>query len=327
MWPLSWLVRGGPRRGSSTDAATYRRVRGKVGPPGRRPRRTLGRRRSAATAVAERSPRRPSAGGGPASVRASQPAPEPERIVRFDRHQRLQHVLMLSAFTVCAVSGLPQKFPDVGASRWWVELLGGIENVRDIHHWAAYLMLADCVYHVLYLVFRVGVQRRLDVLRMIPTPKDIDDAANMFLYYLGARAEKPKFDRFTYLEKFDYWAVFWGIAVIGGSGLILLFPVTATGILPGHILPTAHAVHSDEAMLAVGWIVIAHIFYVHLSPRVFPFNTSIFTGRLRGEHYEEEHPLEYQRLVERRRAALQTAAAGAKGVPAPEGRTVHLDTS
>ncbi len=234
---------------------------------------------------------------------------------------------MLSAFVVCAVTGLPQKFPDVAASRWWVESLGGIDNVRTIHHWAAYVMLADCAYHIFYLMFRVGVQGRLDALRMIPTPKDFEDAANMFLYYLGAREDKPRFDRFTYLEKFDYWAVFWGIAMIGGSGLVLLFPVTATRFLPGQFLPTAHAIHSDEAMLAVGWIVIAHIFYVHLSPRSFPINTSMFSGRVRRETYREEHPLEYERLVEkRRRAALGAAGGGELCGPVLSDAAPHPET-
>jgi formate dehydrogenase subunit gamma len=249
-------------------------------------------------------------------TQAPRAAPEPKYVARFDAHQRLQHIIMLSTFVICAASGLPQKFPDPAASRWWVELLGGIDNVRTIHHTAAYVMLADCIYHALYLVYRVGVQGRLDALRMIPTPKDFQDAANMFLYYLGAREDKPKFDRFTYLEKFDYWAVFWGIAMIGGSGLILLFPVAATRILPGQLLPTAHAIHSDEAVLATGWIFIAHIFYVHLSPRSFPFNTSMFSGRMRRDRYEEEHPLEYERLVGRNGRAAPASPRGAFTGPA-----------
>lgn len=250
---------------------------------------------------------------------------EARHIVRFDPHQRVQHIGMLSTFVTLAVTGLPQKFPDVAASRWWVELLGGVDNVRTIHHYAAYVMLAVCAYHALYLVFRVAVQGRLDALRMIPTPKDFEDAANMFLYFLGAREEKPKFDRFTYLEKFDYWAVFWGIVMIGGSGIVLLFPVTAAKIFPGLIIPVAHAIHSDEAVLAVGWIFIAHLFYVHLAPRQFPMNTSIFTGRVERERYEEEHPLEYERLLERERRREAAALAAAEGRAALTGHSLPGD--
>lgn len=328
MWPLRRLRGGKPPRSDSARIAASRRPAFEVTLRRARARRRLGGAARVASPLAERALRepRPAARGAPAL--APQAMPEPEHFIRFDRHQRLQHIVMLATFTILVISGFPQKFPDVGASRWWVELLGGIENVRTIHHWSAYVMLVDCVYHVLYLAFRLGVQGRLDVLRMIPTPKDFEDAAGMFLYYLGAKEDRPRFDRYTYLEKFDYWAVFWGIVMIGASGLILMFPVTATRFLPGQILPTAHTIHSDEAMLAAGWIFIAHIFYVHLSPRSFPINTSIFTGRLRRRHYQEEHVLEYERLVERRRRAVVGAAHdGEAGTTAVAGSVRDRDTS
>ena len=49
---------------------------------------------------------------------------------------------------------------------------------------------------------------------MVPTRQDLRDAVQMFSYYLGFAKERPQFGRFSYLEKFDYWAVFWGIAMI-----------------------------------------------------------------------------------------------------------------
>lgn len=218
------------------------------------------------------------------------------QVVRFDTHQRVQHLLMMSSFIVLALTGLPQKFSDLGVSQWWVDSLGGLETVRDIHHVAGFIMLADCAYHLGYLFYRIGVQRRLGCLRMVPTFQDLIDALRTVQYFLGLAPQKPKFDRFSYLEKFDYWAVFWGIAIIGGSGLALMFPVAVTHLLPGQAVRVALTLHGDEAILAVGWILVMHMFNVHLAPWVFPFNPSIFTGRLSARRYAEEHALEWTRL-------------------------------
>jgi len=218
-------------------------------------------------------------------------------ISRFDLHQRIQHILMFTSFIVLAATGLPQKFHTFGPSQWFITSLGGIEMVQTIHHVAAFVMLFDCLYHGVYLVHGILRKKDINPLRMIPSPKDFLDAAQMFLYFLGISDRQPKFDRYSYLEKFDYWAVFWGIAIIGGSGLVMLFPVQITKVLPGQLVPVALAAHSDEAVLAVGWIFIVHLFYAHLAPRVFPFNTSIFTGKVPRERYREEHPLDYRRIL------------------------------
>ena len=233
----------------------------------------------------------------PASARAAATTTvAEEKVVRFDAHQRIQHFLMMSSFIALALTGLPQKFSDLGVSQWWVSSLGGLETVRVIHRTAGLTMLADCVYHLAYLSYRIGVQRRLEPLGMIPTPKDMLDAARSILYYLGLTPEKPAFGRYSYLEKFDYWAVFWGIAMIGTTGLILMFAVDAARVLSGGAISAALIVHGDEAVLAVGWIVVVHLFNVHLAPWAFPMNPAIFTGKMSAARYAEEHPLEWRRL-------------------------------
>jgi cytochrome b subunit of formate dehydrogenase len=237
----------------------------------------------------------PPAAAKAASGRESAPVAG-ESVVRFDVHQRIQHFLMMSSFIVLALTGLPQKFSDLGLSQWWVSSLGGLETVRMIHRTAGLTMLADCLYHLAYLSYRIGVQRRLEPLGMIPTLKDMRDAARSILYYLGLTPEKPSFGRYSYLEKFDYWAVFWGIAVIGGSGLVLMFAVDAARIVSGEAISAALIVHGDEAVLAVGWIAVVHLFNVHLAPWAFPMNRAIFTGRMSAARYAEEHPLEWRRL-------------------------------
>jgi len=245
----------------------------------------------------------PPAAAKAAAGRESAPVAD-ESVVRFDVHQRIQHFLMMSSFIVLALTGLPQKFSDLGLSQWWVSSLGGLETVRMIHRTAGLTMLADCLYHLAYLSYRIGVQRRLEPLGMIPTPKDMRDAARSILYYLGLTPEKPSFGRYTYLEKFDYWAVFWGIAMIGGSGLVLMFAVDAAHIVSGGAISAALTVHGDEAVLAVGWIAVVHLFNVHLAPWAFPMNPAIFSGRMSAARYAEEHPLEWRRL--------QSARAGSR---------------
>lgn len=150
---------------------------------------------------------------------------------------------------------------------------------------------------------------------MVPQPKDVRDVIGMFKWFLGL-GERPKFDRFSYMEKFDYLAVFWGVAMIGGTGLLLWFPTFFSRLLPGWMFNVATIIHADEALLAAGFIFTIHFFNVHFRPEKFPIDLVIFTGRARAEYFEEEHPLEYEReLRAGRLAALQA--------PAPT-RTVYL---
>ncbi len=242
---------------------------------------------------------------------------EDDSIVRFELHQRIQHFLMMTTFIILALTGLPQRFNEMGVSRWWVDTLGGLETVRFIHRSAGVLMLADCVYHVGYLFVRIVLQRRFGAFQMVPGPQDARDALHMARYFLGLEPQKPRFGRFSYLEKFDYWAVFWGIAVIGGSGVILMFHVAVTRLLPGQAIPLAMTVHGDEAVLAVGWIAIVHMFNAHLAPWIFPFNPAIFTGKLSRERYAEDHPLEYARLTSRK-PVHEADAAGPHLAPFPK---------
>ena len=104
--------------------------------------------------------------------------------------------------------------------------------------------------------------------------------------------------RWTYWEKFDYWAVFWGVAIIGVSGLMLAAPLLSTRVLSGIWLNVAFIVHSEEALLAVGFIFIFHFFHNHLGPMKFPIDVSIFTGRVPLDRFKEERPLQYQQLLQ-----------------------------
>jgi formate dehydrogenase subunit gamma len=218
------------------------------------------------------------------------------QIKRFEVQQILQHATLMVSFTLLVITGLPMKFNDWASSGWWVSLWGGISTVRSVHHISAYVMVALCVYHLGYIFSSTVIGNKPFPTAMIPSYKDFVNLYHEILFFFGLRHELPQFGRFNWREKFDYWAIFWGIPVMAGSGFILLFPVLATKYLPGWVVPVALTAHSHEALLALGWIFLVHVFFNHFSPGVFPLNKSIFTGRVPEERYKREHPLEWERI-------------------------------
>ena len=154
-------------------------------------------------------------------------------------------------------------------------------------------------FHLSYLTYLRIRRKRHGLLygpdSMTPRPKDIVDMLKNFRWFLYL-GEQPRLDRWTYWEKFDYWAVFWGVAMIGVSGLAIWMYVPFTRILSGAYLNVAWVIHGEEALLAVGFIFIFHFFHNHLRPENFPIDITIFTGRMPLARFEEERPILYERL-------------------------------
>jgi cytochrome b subunit of formate dehydrogenase len=169
-------------------------------------------------------------------------------------------------------------------------LMGGIEMVRLIHRYAAFILVAGSVYHLLTASYRLFVKH--ERMRMVPDRKDLQDLGETVRHNLGMLEEAPKMRKFNFGEKFEYWAVVWGTGVMIVTGFMLLNPVATTAILPGEFIPAALAAHGWEAILAVSAIVIWHFYNV----LVKHFNPSIWTGQLPRDQMEEEHALEMERL-------------------------------
>jgi formate dehydrogenase gamma subunit len=209
---------------------------------------------------------------------------------RFRLMARIEHMLLLVSFTILCLTGLPQKFPFSPLSQWLIELMGGIEAARLIHRWAAIVLILGSVYHLLTSVYRLFVRR--ERMRMMPDLKDAADLRDTVTYNLGIKDDPPRMRKFNFGEKFEYWAVVWGTAVMIITGFILWNPIAATSILPGQIIPAALAAHGWEAVLAAASIVIWHLYNVLVKHR----NLSMFTGTLSHKIMEEEHALELDRL-------------------------------
>lgn len=229
---------------------------------------------------------------------------------RFRTSHVWTHATVIVTFLLLAATGLPLKFHDAGWARSIAELFGGLGTTRLVHRVAAVATFGYFLFHIAHLARRALVRRETGLLfgwrSMVPRGKDFADLlANLrWFLYLG---KQPRFDRWTYWEKFDYFAVFWGVAIIGLSGLVLWFPELFTAVFPGWFLNAAHVVHSDEALLATGFIFIFHFFHTHLRPESFPLDPVIFTGRMPLARLQEERPLEYERLV--REGKLEAALA------------------
>ena len=219
---------------------------------------------------------------------------------RFSKAHTSLHLVIIVTFLLLALTGLPLKFHETAWAQTLTSLLGGLESTRIIHRVAAVGTFGYALYHLGELFVRWAIQRERGLFwgpdSMVPQPGDFTDlVANVrHFLYLG---ERPKSDRWSYIEKFDYLAVFWGVMMIGASGVMLWAPIWFTGFLPGWTLNVAYVVHSDEALLATGFIFVFHFFHTHLRPGSFPMDPVIFTGKMSLERFKEERHLEYQRLV------------------------------
>jgi cytochrome b subunit of formate dehydrogenase len=213
---------------------------------------------------------------------------------RFRRYHRVTHAAVIVSFFLLVFTGMPLRFSCTPWSGLLVQLLGGVETAGLLHRVGAIITFGYFGSHIAFIiaaVSRASDRRRIFWGResIVPHPQDVIDLFHQFRWFLGL-GPRPRFGRFSYMEKFDYFAVFWGVAIIGGSGLVLWFPEFFSAFVPGWMFNVATVVHADEAMLATLFIFTIHFFNVHLRPEKFPLDAVMFTGRATVDYMEEEHP-------------------------------------
>ncbi len=223
-------------------------------------------------------------------------------VIRFNLSQRVEHLLLLISFTMLALTGLPQRYANTALGGLFLSLLGGIETARQVHHIFAAVFFLLTVYHVGVFLYGVIFYGRWG--SMWPTRDDFRHFVQMMRLNLGLSDEHPRFGRYTFEEKVEYWALVWGTLVMGITGVMQWFPTLVTRWLPGAAIPIARAFHSWEALLAVLAILTWHMYHTVIKT----FNKSIFTGIMSEEEMLEEHPAELAYL-EMAAAALRKQAA------------------
>lgn len=253
----------------------------------------------------------------PVAFRAARSAAhrDPETFRRFNPFERFLHMLVVTSFLALVLTGMPLKFYYAGWAKVLFGLLGGPEAARVLHHLAALVTFAYFALHLGSLAVsfcrnrgaardpasgRFSAGRVWTLLfgpdSLVPSFQDWRDLRAHVRWFF-CHGEKPQWDRWTYWERFDYLSVFWGVAMIGVSGLVLWFPVVFSQFLPGWLINIAIVIHSDEALLAAGFIFAFHFFNTHFRLDRFPMDTVIFSGHITKTEMLQERKKWYDRLV------------------------------
>jgi len=221
------------------------------------------------------------------------------RIKRFSVPDRIFHLLLMITFLIQTATGFSRLFI---ATRWGKALsaaFGGYESALLIHKWVGVLMMIGFVIHTLQLLYRIDWKNIGNSLfgpdSLIPNLQDFKQFGQRLRWFFGG-GTPPKIDRWAYWEKFDYWAVYWGLPLLALTGLMLMYPIWSSRWMPGWMLNVAVLLHRAEAILAVTYIFIVHFYVGHLRPSSFPMNEAMFSGSVPMDEAMEEKPAWVARL-------------------------------
>lgn len=254
-----------------------------------------------------------------AALTREQAEGRPRVFQRFNIHQRIQHFMLAFSFLGLMITGMPLRFPEITIARIFIATLGGVEAVGIIHRTLGLIMAASGVYHVIYLfMMYLKGHRGAPILFGRGDGKlFIDDLK----YFFGLSKELPRFGRYNWREKFDYFGAVFGVAVMVLTGLIIWFPQIVTLIFPGWIITASVLVHEYEALLAGLAIFLSHFYWVHLNRDVYPMSMVWLSGEMSEHEMKARHPAELEQLLakeaeEKAQLLPQPPAASPPAAPA-----------
>ena len=217
-------------------------------------------------------------------------------VTRFTLKQRIEHASVMTLFLVLALTGLPQKFFEASWAQAIIGGLGGIDRVRWVHRAAGVLFTLFTFTHLGVISALVVTGRA--TLSLVPTRQDFLDAIQQLRYYFGMTRRAGEVRQVRLQAEVRVLGPRAGRRHRHLTGLVLLFPIEATRFLPGEIVPASKLAHGNEGLMAFLVVIVWHIYNAHLNPDVFPFDTTIFTGKISAKRLHHEHELEYERLKE-----------------------------
>ena len=220
---------------------------------------------------------------------------------RFSLTWRIAHISFAVSLMILTLTGMPLFYSGAPWAAPLMSALGGPHIAGIIHRICAVIFGGVFIWHLFYIGIKLARDwKNFKIFgpnSMIPGLQDLKDIIAMFKWFLG-KGPRPIFDRWTYWEKFDYWAPFWGVTIIGASGLIMWMPNLTAQYLPGWVFNVAAIFHGEEAFLAVVFLFTVHFFNNHFRPDKFPLELVMFTGTITLEDFKRDHPLQYQRLLD-----------------------------
>ncbi len=228
--------------------------------------------------------------------------PEGEKYVRrFGWIWRAAHLTLALGVMMLVISGMSLLFAGSAWAPIAIKLLGGVKAAGIVHRIGGMMFVSVFFGHVFYLIYFITRNwKTWEVFgpdSMVPNLNDLKGVIGMFKWFFD-KGPRPVFDRWAYWEKFDYWAPFWGLTIVGVSGVMLWFPELTSRFLPGWVFNVGTIVHGEEAFLAAVFLFSVHFFNCHFRPDKFPQDICMFTGCVPLHEYKHEHAVDYQRLVD-----------------------------